>query len=115
MKSKVMIVKADGPLFEKGDIVTIQTDVGSFGLNIDNNSKFLLLLIDGLSTDDTSTLLSPLVIHEGDEYLYELIKERKFTVDVDLIAGTELLADAFLDLISTKETTKDEQLTDVVV
>ncbi len=115
MKSRVMINKNDGPMFEKGDIVTIQVEGGSFGSSIDNNSKFKTLTIDGLSIDDVEILKQPLAIYEDSAELYEVIKHRKFYTDVDNILVNEMPADDFMNLLSIKTVDKDIQTEDVIV
>ena len=115
MKSRVMINKNDGPMFDKGDIVTIQDEGGSFGTSIDNNNKFKNITIDGLSVDDVEVLKQPLVVYEDSEDLYEVTKQRKFYTDVDNILTDEMLADDFMALLYIKTVDKDIQTEDVIV
>ena len=111
-----MIVKADGPIFDKGDIVTGRQDSADFGAKVLNNPKFHIIEVLNTTMEEAESLLSPLVINQDNEDLQQELKPRSLTVDVDYLLDKESISKAeFMSLITQKEVVIDIQNEEVIV
>lgn len=109
-----MITKADGPVFQKGDIVSVNGDAAYFGENIKNNPKFHLLEITGVTMGEAVALIQPMMNSmDGED---SIVYARNVTVDIDLMINTlQVTREFFLENISTKIQPDAVQSGEVVV
>lgn len=110
-----MIATRDLPAFDKGDVITILQDNADFGSKIKNNSKFRIVEIADSKLEDMETIVQPLIKHEGHADLEEMVKPRRFKVDVDKLATNQVSHTRFMGKVQEKPMPVDVQAKDVVV
>lgn len=108
-----MIMKQDGPVYMKGDIVTGNQDSDYFGDKIRNNPKFKILEVLDITMAEAITLLDPIIdANDKDEVIFV----RAITVDVDFFLEIEQTTKAiFLSKLTRKEVPIDELEEEVIV
>jgi len=108
-----MLMKQDGPVFMKGDIVTGNQDSDYFGDKIRDNPKFKILEVLDITMVEAVTLLDPIIDANNDD---EVIFVRAITVDVDFFLDIEQTTkDVFLSKLTRKVVPVEILVEEVIV
>jgi len=106
----VMIPVADGPVFEKGDIVTALQDQSDFGSKVNDDPRFKFVEVENVTLDEAESLVLPLAIYSNNGDLSQQLKQRMLTVDVDKLTNRGVVTkEYFMSLITRKEVAGDIQ------